>query len=66
MTESYSILNFLASMPSGHSTVSSRGVLREIMTTTGGQLMARGHLYDIKTNHLGAGVYKIYLKLWSN
>lgn len=56
-------LQFLASMPSGHTTLPTKQ-LRELLLETGGQVMARGSLYDIKSRSLGAGVYDVSLKLW--
>lgn len=54
-------LNFLASLPSGNTTV-MKDDLRDIMMETGGNMLACGRLYDIKSKHLGAGVYRITLK----
>jgi len=54
-------LNFLASLPSGNTTMSRRE-LKEMLLETGGMVMARGELYDIATKHLGAGVYRVSLK----
>lgn len=56
------ILNFLASMPGGNATC-ERAALREIMLQTGGSMLARGQLYDIKKESLGAGVYRLTLEL---
>lgn len=55
-------LNHLCSMPGAHTTV-NRAELRELLTTTGGQVLARGKLHDIKSRHLGAGIYQVRLKL---
>jgi hypothetical protein len=65
ISDPQSILNFLAGMPTGHATA-NKDTLQEIMTTTGGQLMARGHLYEIKQKHLGVGVYRVYLSRWTS
>lgn len=39
--------------------------LKEILMETGGNIIACGYVWDIKSKHLGAGVYKISLKLTS-
>ena len=58
------LLNNLCSMPGlAHGTV-TKEVLRDILLSTGGQLMACGRLYEIVSKHLGAGVYRVHLKLW--
>jgi hypothetical protein len=54
-------LNFLASMPRGHTTM-DRDDTRELLLETGGTMLACGTLYDIETKHLGAGVYRVSLK----
>ncbi len=56
-------LNHLASMPDFGSTTVEKADLKAIMLQTGGTMMARGLLYDIVSKHLGAGVYKLSLKL---
>lgn len=53
--------NFLASLPSGTTTL-DRTDLRSLMMETGSMLMARGRLYDIVSKSLGAGVYLVSLK----
>lgn len=53
--------NFLAGLPTGNTTL-SRKDLHSLLLESGGNLMARGYLYDIKNKHLGAGVYKVYLQ----
>lgn len=52
--------NFLASMPGGHTTLTTRD-LRALQYQTGGMLMARGYLYDIRATSLGAGVWRVSL-----
>ncbi len=36
-----------------------RKPLQAFLEATGGNIMARGHLWDITTKHLGAGVYQV-------
>jgi hypothetical protein len=59
--EAYRVLNFLAAMPTGTSTVTKKQ-LKEILTSTGGWMLACGAAYDICSKHLGVGIYKIYLE----
>ena len=56
--------NFLASMPSGNTTLLTADY-RSLQMETGSQLMARGELYNIVGKSLGAGVFFVSLKLWS-
>lgn len=37
--------------------------LKELLLNTGSDIIACGSLWDIVTKHLGAGVYKVSLKL---
>ncbi len=55
--------NFLASLPCGNTTLGKKDT-QSLLSESGGQLMARGSLYDIKAKHLGAGIYKISLDPW--
>lgn len=55
-------LNFLASTPDLGNTVMEKDELRELLLQTGGSMMARGCLYNIVSEHLGAGVYRVSLK----
>ena len=62
-TEANKAANFLCSMPSGHTTLRKRDV-DSLLMDTGGQLMARGLLYDIRVKHLAVGVYQVRLARW--
>jgi len=55
-------LNFLASMPVGTTTMERKEV-KEMMLETGGNMLACGRLYDIVATNVGAGVYRVHLKL---
>lgn len=55
-------LNFLAGCPGG-STTMEHDDLKEILLATGGNMLACGSLYDIVGKPIGAGVYKVSLKL---
>lgn len=60
--EQHRQLNFLAAMPSGHTTM-TREDLRTILLETGGNMLVCGRLYDISSKDLGAGVYRVSLTL---
>lgn len=60
--EANRIMNFLAGLPAGNASASSRAVVREIMLQTGGSMMAAGYLYDVKAKSLGGGVYRMTLE----
>lgn len=60
--EANRIMNFLAGLPHGNASASSRAVVREIMLQTGGSMMAAGNLYDVKAKSLGGGVYRMTLE----
>ena len=55
------LLNFLASSPNGYDTITKRE-LKDLLLTTGGQIMCRGELRDIVSKHLSAGVYRASTK----
>lgn len=62
--EAQNLLSHLAGMPAhGHGTL-TKSDLRDLLLETGGQTFANGRLYDITPKHLGAGVYRVRLKLW--
>jgi hypothetical protein len=55
--------NFLCSMPDyGHTTLQTKD-LRALLYQTGGQLLARGRLYNIVTRSLGAGIHHVSCRL---
>jgi hypothetical protein len=56
---SYSVLNALCS---GLTTTCDKKTLKELLTSTGGWVMAQGYGCDIRTKHLGVGVYKVWLE----
>jgi hypothetical protein len=43
--------------------VIDRKSLKELLLNTGGTALIKGRLYDIVPKHLGAGVYKIKVKM---
>ena len=57
--EAQRVLNFLASMHLANSTV-TRAVLQEMLLSTDGQMFKNGELHDIKSKHIGAGIYKVW------
>jgi hypothetical protein len=60
--EAHRVLNFLAAMPAGHSTL-IREDAKDLLLDTGGNMLACGRLYDIVAKDIGAGVYRISLAL---
>lgn len=56
-------LNFLAAMPSHGNTTMTREAVKELLLETGGNMLACGRLWDIVAKDIGAGVYKVSLKL---
>ena len=50
-------------MPELAHMTTDRKELKELLLNTGSDIIACGRLYDIVTKHLGAGVYKVSLKL---
>lgn len=54
--------DFLAGLPSGSTTLRSTDTT-SLLLESGGQILARGRLYNIVSKHLGAGVYRITLEL---
>lgn len=62
-TEARKAIEYLARLPAGNTTL-DRGDLRSLLGYTGGQALARGHLYDIRSRSLGAGVYRVSLSRW--
>lgn len=39
--------------------------LKELLLATSGEIIACGKIWNICSNHLGAGVYKVFLKEWT-
>jgi len=54
-------LNFLASAGPWANTTMSQEDAREMLLETGGNILARGRLYDFVLADLGAGVYRVSL-----
>lgn len=44
-------------------TTMTRQQLSKLLLDSGGNLFCRGYLRDIKSKHLGAGVYKVWTEL---
>ena len=55
-------LQFLASMPAGNTTMRRKDV-EDMLIETGGNMLARGSLYDFVVKEIGAGVCRISLTL---
>lgn len=54
-------MNFYT-MPQVTNTTMDKKNLKELLLHSEGWIMACGHLWDIKSKHLGAGVYRVTLK----
>ena len=54
-------MNFYT-MPQYASMTMDRRDLKELLLSTNGWITACGEIYNIKTESLGAGVYKVFLK----
>ncbi len=62
MSEATRVMNWLASAgPLANAAVTGK-VADEIMLATGGQIMARGGLYYIKSNKLSQSVWRLSLE----
>ena len=55
-------LNYLAGCPSGTTTMTESD-LQQVLLETGGNMLACGRLYNIKSLHLGVKVYRVSLEL---
>ncbi len=61
--EARRVCNFLASAgPLANATVEKQDA-HDILLETGASILARGLLYNIKSQHLGAGVYRLSLEV---
>jgi hypothetical protein len=52
----------LYTMPRYANCTITRKQLRETLLDTNGSIIANGKLWDIKSKHIGAGIYKVWLK----
>ncbi len=62
MTESQRVLNFLASAGPFANTTVKNSDADEIMLATGGTIMSRGYLYNIKSKRISPGVCRLTLE----
>ncbi len=58
-TETKRVWDFLASMPIGHSTLTT-AQLKALLLKTNGAVICNGRLRDICSKKLGAGVHKVW------
>ena len=49
--------------PGQGSVTMTRAELRETLLATDGQILARGNVWDVVAKHLGAGIYRVTLRL---
>ncbi len=59
------LMNFLASMPGLAHSVVDRRTARDLLSRTDGQLMANGDLWEITSKHIGAGMYRVSTRRWT-
>jgi len=60
--ETSRVWNYLATMPAyGHSTLRTKQ-LKALLSKSNGSTMACGYMWDIRSKHLGVGVYKVWLE----
>lgn len=57
-TEARRVADMLSRAPSMNTTM-TRCDLKSLLLESGGQIMSQGRLLDIKSKHLGAGVYRV-------
>jgi len=55
--------NNLYAFPGIATNTMERKALKEVLLETGGWVTAHRRNWDIKSEHLGAGVYKVWLEL---
>lgn len=60
--EANKVLDYLASMPQFGATAVPQPLLREILLYTEGRMLLRGRTWVVKTEALGAGIYRISLE----
>lgn len=58
----YRLPTYFYQMPKFATDTIEKKDLKNVLLNTGGNIIAHGVVWDIKNKHLGAGVYKIYLK----
>lgn len=56
------LTNNFYSMPNYAIMSMTKKELKETLLVTDGWIMSCGYCYDIKSKHLGAGIYKVFLK----
>jgi len=57
--------NNFYTMPNHARTTMDSAALKELMLSTGGEIIAGEKIWNICSRHIGAGAYKVYLKEWS-
>lgn len=60
--EANEVLNYLASVPQYGRITVTKAILREIMLATDAELIVHARIWDIRSRHVGAGIYKVWLE----
>lgn len=60
--EASQLLNHLVSVFVGYRASATKAVAREVMLHCDGTQMRAGHLMNVRTKHIGAGVYHVWLE----
>ena len=60
--EAIHVAQYLAGNPNGTTTMTIADY-RSLMLNTDGRIMACGRLYDIESKSMGAGVFRVHLRL---
>ena len=60
-TEAKRVLNYLAAVPSGSTTV-AKEVLQEMLLSTSGWIFAQGEAYNIRGTDIGADIFEVRLE----
>lgn len=60
--EANRIIDYLVSVPRFGKTTTDRKTLRSMLLGSDGWIMARGLIWDIRSKHVGAGIYQVWLE----
>ena len=61
--EAKELYDALGSYPGTRKLTAKTKTVQELLLNTNGQTLLNGKLWEIKTSNLGAGVYKVWLKI---
>ena len=58
----YTLSEMYNALASGLTITVPRKELKELLLESGGRMLSHGQFCDVKSRHLGAGVYKVWLE----